>query len=338
MNGPENTAKVSQALLLLAGTPRRCPGTGRVGFLTLNAGDPVIRRGPFLALNTGNPVNGPYIEQASSPSAEPAGVDLKEAAGDAAASEIAEPVADLALRIVGLFNGNGENAPAAECIDEITGVLQAIEDPARIPSFLIEEAVTHVTRHFFAVVLGPFGPAGLVVAIFVGKLAGELSHQTLDSGRNPTAVQGAESAFELAGALADARVDRLAESDPFRQYVSGLVSRPMAAIINRDGAVSLDAAPGQQKAERLPDRPPAITAVVAAYRVHAPPAGSGSCSSGDSRTAPPVSFAVLECVPAEAVVSRWRHGSYEFLRLANGTLIKRRIDGMLPGPWVRVDG
>ena len=336
MNGPENTAKVSQASLLLAGTPHRRPGSGRGRFLALNTDSPAIWRGGFLTVTACNPPAGPRIEQVSSPSVKPAGIDLGEAAGDAAATEIAEPIADLATRMAGLFNGNGDNAPSAECIDEITGVLQAIEDPARIPSLLIEEAVTHVTRHFTAIILGPFGPAGLVVAIFVGKFAGELTHQALDSGRNPAAIQGAESAIELAGALADARIDRLAESDPFRQYVSGLVSRPIAAIINRDDAVSLDAASGHT-VERVPDRrPPAVTAVIAAHRVRTPPAGAAR-SPGDSRTAPSVSFAVLECVPAEAVHSQWRHGSYEFLRLADGTVIKRRIGGLLPGQWVRAN-
>ena len=221
-------------------------------------------------MTVGNPPAGPRIEQVSSPSVHRQASTSGRQTGDAAATEIAEPIADLVTRMAGLFNGNGDNAPSAECIDEITGVLQAIEDPARIPSLLIEEAVTHVTRHFTAIILGPFGPAGLVVAIFVGKFAGELTHQALDSGRNPAAIQGAESAIELAGALADARIDRLAESDPFRQYVSGLVSRPIAAIINRDNAVSLDAASGHT-VERMPDRrPPAVTAVIAAELLSRP--------------------------------------------------------------------
>jgi hypothetical protein len=240
------------------------------------------------------------------------------------------------MRAARLLNGSGENAPT-EGIDEITEVLQTIVDPARIPSLLAEEAVTHLTRHITAVVLGLFGPAGLVVAVFVGKIAGELTHQALDADRNPNAIRDAESSIDFAGALADAGIDRLGESDPFRQFLSGLVSRPIAAIINRGDATAPDA-PAEHRVERASDRLPIVTVVVAGYHIDAPPVRSGLYSSGNSKPAPSFSSAVLECVPTEAIASQWRRGSYEFLRLTNGAVIKRRIDSRLPGPWAWVSG
>ena len=240
-------------------------------------------------------------------------------------------VGAVVMRYISLPNEGGGNAATREDIDTISQALAEFVDPAEIPSVLVEKTVTHLATAAFA----PLGPPGLVIAVFVGKLAGELTHQALDAGRNPAAIQRAESAIELADGFADARIGQLAESEPFREYVSGLLSRSIAAIIHEDNGVA-----SAHRAERLSDRAPTIAAVVVAYEVETPAITSGSALSGDSTVVSvrPASFAVLECVPAEAVASRWRRGSYEFLRLVDGTLIKRRIDGGAFGPWSWVSG
>lgn len=268
--------------------------------------------------------------------AKAAGRDVAKAAEKALADVVAVPITDVVMAGVMPLDGGGENLAAGVQIDKISGAMQEVVDPARIPSALVEKAVTHLLTHLLTpIAAAVFGPVGPVIAIFVGDFAGELTHQVLDAGRDSAGIQFAESAIELTGAFADARIGRLAESQPFSEYVSSLVGQQIVAIIDKDTST-----PASHEAERATGRTPAITAIVAAFEVDIPPSRSGSDSSADSTTTRvrPASLAVLTCIPAAAVARQWKSGSHEYLRLTDGTLLRRRIDGDRPGRWIRVDG
>lgn len=152
---------------------------------------------------------------------------VAEAARDTVAQVIALPIAGLVMAVVRPLDGGGTDAAAQEGIDNLTEALEAAEDPARIPAAVVEEAVTHLLAHLAT---AAFGPAGPIVVIVVRTFVGELTHQALDSGRDNAEVQFAERGIELAGSFADARIGRLAESEPFDEFVSGLLAQGMAAI------------------------------------------------------------------------------------------------------------
>jgi hypothetical protein len=296
-------------------------------FFTPDRVDAVTDRSP-----TASPEKTDGSSATSSTVPEPPGIDVAEAVRDALADVIAVPITNLVMVNLRSLGDGGKNGAAGERIDTTSEGLQAIVDPARIPSVLVEKAVTHLIAPIAAATFGPIGP---VIAIFAGNFAGELTHQALDADRNVTGIQRAEGAIQLTGAFANARIGRLAESESFRDYVSGVTGRQIAAIIGHDSG----AATGLN-GERVTGRPPAITAVVAAYEVDIPGSRSRSTLSADSTTVRirPASFAVLECIPGEAVFRQWRSGSHEFLRLTDGTVFKRRIGGARPDRWARVSG
>ena len=178
---------------------------------------------------------------------EPRGIDVPQAVRDALADVIAVPITNVVMVNLRSLGNGGKNGAAGERIDTISEGLQALVDPARILSGLVEKAVTHLAAPIAAATFGPIGP---VIAIFAGNFAGELTHQALDSDRNVTGIQRAESAIQLTGAFADARIGRLAESESFRDYVSGVTGRQITAIISHDSG----AAPGRN-GERVTGRP-----------------------------------------------------------------------------------
>jgi hypothetical protein len=228
------------------------------------------------------------------------------------------------------FDGAGTKAATGEQIDKISEALQDVVDPAKIPSALVGKTLTHLLTPLATTAFGPIGP---VITIFIGNFASDFTHQLLDAGLDPTWIEYAESAIELSGAFADARIGCLAESQPFHDYVSSLIGKQIAAVISRDVSTAAG-----HKTERITSNAPTIMAVVAAYEVDASLSRCGSAASVHSRTLcmRPISFAVLECIPAENVVKRRRKGPHEFLFLADGTCLHRRIDGARPSQWSRI--
>jgi hypothetical protein len=255
------------------------------------------------------------------------GLDINEAASTALADLVATPITKLTMAGIGTLEDGGGNEAAGELVDHFSEALQNIVDPARIPAGLVEKTVTHLVSAATAT-LGPIGP---VVAIFAGKFAGELTHQVLDADRDPAGIQSAENAIELADAFADARIGRLAESEPFADYLNDMLGKPIEAIVSEDASAA-----ASRKKERETGKGPAITAIIAAYEVRGPASESDSASPGDSTPVRlrPVSVAVLECIPAKAVVRRWRSDSYEYLLLSDGTVVKRFVFREHSGPWV----
>jgi hypothetical protein len=261
----------------------------------------------------------------------PPGLDAEEAFCDTLAEMVAKPITDWVMLPMRPLEGNGENGATREGIDKTCKGLTLIADPARIPSAVVDKVVAHLTAHLLAATtLGPIGP---VVAIFAGKFASELTHQALYGGRDAAGAQAAVDTIELTGAFADAQIGQLAESEPFREYVSGLISKPIAAIIDGDARAVPD-----QTADEDAGRPATITAVVAAYEVRSPAGGSGSTPRGGpvAVRVRPASFAALACIPKGAVTARFTSVSHEFLLLADGTLVKRRRDGASRRRWVQV--
>jgi hypothetical protein len=257
------------------------------------------------------------------------GIDISEAASNALADLVAQPIIKLTTAGIRTLEGDGGNEAEGELVDHFSEALQDIVDPARIPAGLVEKTVTHLVSAATATL----GPVGLVVAIFAGKFAGELTHQVLDADQDPAGIESAENAIELADAFADARIGRLAESKPFAEYLNDRLGKEIAAILSEDASAA-----ASRRQEREIDRRPAITAIIAAYEVRVPASKSGPESSDDSAAVRlrPVSIAALECIPDEAVVKRWRSGSYEYLRLSDGTLVRRFVSGDHRGPWVWV--
>ena len=251
--------------------------------------------------------------------------DVEEAARDALAEVIAEPITDLVMCGIRLLEPSG--VAAGDGIDKVSDVVTAIADPARIPAQVAEAVVSHLAAHLLgAAVFGPFGP---VVAIYAGKFAGELTHQTLDGGKDTPRAQRAERAvttIEAAAAFTDAQIGRLAESAPFRDYVSDLTGKSIAAILPADDTVTRDIS-----AEPATGQARMVTAAVAAYEVRVPE------DDPESVGVRPASLAILACILDQAVVGQWVSGMYQYLVLAGGTRIRRRIgrDGD-PGPWTWV--
>jgi hypothetical protein len=255
-------------------------------------------------------------------------IDIRGAASQALADLVATPITKVTTASIRTLEGDDGNEAAGELVDHYCEALQNIVDPARIPAGLVEKTVTHL----FSAATATLGPIGPVVAIFAGKFAGELTRQVLDADRDPAGIESAENAIELTNAFADARVGRLAESEPFAEYLNDLLGKPVEAIVSEDSSAA-----ASHKKEREIGRRPAITAIIVAYEVRVPANESGSGSSDDSATIRlrPVSVAVLDCIPTKAVVNRWRSGSYEYLRLSDGTVAKRFFRGHR-GPWVWV--
>ena len=254
---------------------------------------------------------------------------------------VAKPITDFVMRGVPSERG-GVNAAAGEGIDKFCEGLTLIADPARIPSVVAEKVVAHLTAHLLAattlayplppldlllIVFPPStpGPIGPIVVFFAGKFASELTHEVVDGGRDAAGAEAAVGTIELVGGFADEQIGRLAESEPFREYLSDLISEPIAAIIGGDARAAPD-----QRADEDTGRPATITAVVAAYEVRSPAGGSGSTERGGPAAVQvrPASFAVLACIPKGAVTARWRSVSHEFLLLADGTLVKCRVHGV----------
>ena len=255
---------------------------------------------------------------------------VEQAARKAVANVVAKPITDFVMRGVPSERG-GVNAAAGEGIDKFCEGLTLIADPARIPSVVAEKVVAHLTAHLLAATtLGPIGP---IVVFFAGKFASELTHEVVDGGRDAAGAEAAVGTIELVGGFADEQIGRLAESEPFREYLSDLISEPIAAIIGGDARAAPD-----QRADEDTGRPATITAVVAAYEVRSPAGGSGSTERGGPAAVQvrPASFAVLACIPKGAVTARWRSVSHEFLLLADGTLVKCRVHGASRGRWVQV--
>ena len=284
----------------------------------------------------GNPPPGPGTRkhQDFKPGPDPVGegLDLEDALRDALVNVVTVPITNVVMAGIMPLDSGSENVTAGEQINKVSGMFEAVVDPARIPSALVEKAVTHLLTPIAA---AAFGPAGPIIAMFVGNFADELTHQVLDAGRDSAGIQFAESAIELTGAFADAQIGRLAESQPFSEYISGLVSQQIVAIVSGDA----DAGPSaRHKAQSVPGQASAITAVVAVYEVDTLQSRSRPVSSAGSTTMQvrPALFAVLECIPAKSVVERWSWGLYEYLRLADGTLLRRRIGKDRPGRWTWV--
>jgi len=269
-------------------------------------------------------------EDAMDVDAKAAGPDVTEAAIDAVAAVITVPITSAVMAGVTPLGGADINAVAGERVDNICEALQDIVDPARIPSALVSRAVTHLLAPLATASFGPIGP---VIAIFAGNFAGEFTHQILDASLDCADIQQAESAIELAGVFTDTSIGRLAESQPFADYVSDLVGRQVAAIIDKrvDPVACHESKPVTRKTGT-------ITAVIAVYEVDASPSRSGSAASSELRTlrVRPASFAILKCIPADTVATQWQEGRYEFMLLADGTTLKRRIDGALSGRWSQV--
>jgi hypothetical protein len=261
---------------------------------------------------------------------------VEQAARKTVANVVAKPITDFVMRSVPSERG-GENAAAGEGegIDNICEWLMAIADPARIPSAVAKKVVAHLTAHLTdhllaATTLGPIGP---VVVFFAGEFAGELTHEVFYGGQDAAGAEAAVGTIELADGFADAQIGRLAESGPFREYLGGLISEPIAAIIDGDARAAPD-----QRADEGTGRPATITAVVAAYEVRSPAGGSGSTARGGpvAVRVRPASFAALACIPKGAVTARFTSVSHEFLLLADGTLVKRRLHGASRRRWVQV--
>lgn len=255
------------------------------------------------------------------PDVKAAGHDITEAAVVALAEVISVPITNVIMAGVMPLDGAGTNVAAGEQIDKTCEALQDIADWAKIPSALVGHAVTHF---LMPVATAAFGPIGPVIAIFAGNFAGEITHQTLDAGLCSEGIQYAENASEVAGASADALIGRLAESQPFSDYISSLVGRQIGAIITK----GMDAT-ASHKTESATGKARTITAVVAVYEVNVPLDRSQTARVGLA------AFGVLGCIPAETVVKRWKKGPHEFLLLANGICLQRRIDGIRPGGWSR---
>jgi hypothetical protein len=297
------------------------PGPGDGGFGELEPDRDDIRFGTLEIKTIGS--------KEMKPDRNATDIDISEAVSSAFADLVATPITKLTMAGIGTLEADGGNEAAGELIDHFSEALQDIVDPARIPVGLVEKTVTHLVSAATAA-LGPIGP---VVAIFVGKFAGELTHQVLDADRDPAGIESAENGIELANAFADARISQLAESEPFTEYLTNLLGKPIEAIVSEDASAA-----SSRKKEQKISRRPAITALIAAYEVSVPARESGSGSSDDSATIQlrPVSVAVLECIPDEAVVKRWRSGPHEYLRLSDGTVVKRLALPGRCGPWVWV--
>jgi hypothetical protein len=145
----------------------------------------------------------------------------------------------------------------------------------------------------------------------------------VDTGLDSARIQHAEDAIELVGTFADASIGRLAESQPFADYISDLVGTRIAAIIDTDG----DAA-ANHESEPITSEARTIKAVVAVYEVEVSPNRFGAAATTYPRTVRvrPASLAVLECISAGTVVRRLREGPYEYLLLADGTALRGCID------------
>jgi hypothetical protein len=271
----------------------------------------------------------PKAEMSSLFAAEAAGPKVGQAACDALAQVVAAPLTGAVVAGVRPLDGGSADIAAQGQIDGLSEALQAVVDPGRIPSAVIQKAVTHLLTPLAAAALGP---VGAVVAIFVGNVAGDLTDQVLNTGRDIAAERLAENSIELGGALDDARIGRLAESQPFTEYVGGLLAQPIAAIISEA------ATPHGERHRTM--RAPAACVVVAAYEVDTP----GDRSSSTLSDEPPaarirlVSSAVMYCIPESAVLGRGRASKYQYLRLSNGTIVRRRLDDGRPGPWTRMTG
>ncbi len=97
------------------------------------------------------------------------------------------------------------------------------------------------------------------------------------------------------------------------------------------GAMLRGSAPGASDRERVdfPGRKAgAFQAVIAVYQV-CPEAGGVQWRQN--------SFAVLTCIPEDAVIHWWTSGPYEFMELADGTRLRRHI-GSGAGRWERISG
>jgi hypothetical protein len=255
------------------------------------------------------------IEEA--PQVAAANQDVQDAARDALADVIAEPITDMAVLGARLVQPGIGNAVAGAEIGNLSEVLMDAADPARLPAEVVEKVATHLTAHVLTPALGP---VGLVVAIFAGKFAGELTHQLLGSGQEAPDHQDAVRAVEIVGTFADEDLGRLAESEPFRDYVSDLVGESIVAILP-GGQQAPTTRDGQQAPATGEGKTPTITAVVAVYEVRSP-------EDDEAVQVRPVSSAAWRCIPRKAVANRWRAGSYVYLTLTDGTRLEKAPNGI----------
>ena len=262
------------------------------------------------------------------------GINVEEAIRSALADVISTPITNLVMATITPLDGSGKNVAGEVQIDETSETWEVVFDPAKIPSAWVEKTVTHLMT---PLATAAFGHVGLVIAIFIGNFAGELTHQVLDAGRDSARIHAAESSIELTGAFADARIGRLAESEPFSNYVSSLVGENIVAVFDKH--TRSGSAVGRNAGWATGDLP-TIKVVAAAYEVKTPQSRPDSVSHTGSTIVRirPASFVVIECVPEKAVIKRWRLGVYEYLRLSDGTLLRRRIDGEQPRQWIKLTG
>lgn len=191
------------------------------------------------------------------PSAASEGQDIEEAARDAAADVAARAITDVVMRGVSLFVPGSGSVAAGAAIDNLNEVLQDLVDPARLPAEAVGKATFHVVADLLIPSIGPFG---IAIAFVVGEFTEDLTHQLLDDGEDTSDVQDAEAGIEVAGVVADGCIGRLAESEPFSEFISGLAARSIAE--NLPGGERASATGGEQELT--------ITAVAAVYGVRRP--------------------------------------------------------------------
>lgn len=216
---------------------------------------------------------------------------------------------------------------------------------------MVDKAVKHVVAQ---ALVAPLGPIGIGIAFFAGKFSGEITGEILEC--EGEGLRAVEDAVDMAGIVADASIDQLAESDLCREWFSDLIGKNITAILfENTPAVS---AP---KVDQMTGQPATITAVLVTYKLDKSTGGDKTGpkqltalskqwkreteDQGDNSVVPPGDSEVRQviCIPEDAVAARWRWLGYgqrfeqgNFLLLTDGTLIKRRIHQGLPCRWERV--
>lgn len=284
--------------------------------------DPIgeIGRGPLPGPLLGDPpAPRPY---AVSPPFEGSS-ELQEAVRDALANFIAKPITDaLVLGVQAVGVGGGGDVAAVEQTDRICGWLTDMVDPVRIPSTVAKKVAEHITGCLFTPALGPIGVG---IAIFMGDFIESLTRQAIYGDRCAAVIEDAVDVVDSAGALADGWIGPLAASETFREFVINVTGETIADVIFVD-----DSPAGGHAADEATGPPATITVAVAVYEVPLP----GALPRSGPAQVELASHVAVAPIPVW-VAKRWSSGSYEFLELADRTLIKRRIDVAPPGRWVR---